>query len=237
MLPKPKTTLIANNLSTLFLLPFVTDSIPGRIVEEVVAHIYGGSVLPTYDFVDVYIEGSIGWQVKSTKEGTPITWKRAKIRNKQKLIEDSHKSTVGRQKLGDAIIKFCNTHAVESIHQYGLDRIVYSRCIVHDDKTLTYFERNLLTSSNPIMFNPRSFAWKWSTPKVTESKEQLPALHGYDRDTGKKMWAWHGLGENQLHFSGEGIWWNDGKNLGSTSVSLPSSDDQLTYPELISLLK
>ena len=38
-----------------------------------------GEVLGTYDFVDVIKRGSkCGWQVKSTKESTPVTWKRAK---------------------------------------------------------------------------------------------------------------------------------------------------------------
>ena len=42
---------------------------------------------------------------------------------------------------------------------------------------------------------------------ISSKKEQLPAFHGVSKKTGKKVFAWHGKGENQLHFSGEKNWW------------------------------
>ena len=80
----------------------------------VLAHVRGGRVLNTYDFVDVIrTEDGCGWQVKSTKATTPVTWKRAKIPDAVSLIEQSNRSAGGLQALGDAIMEFCNRHAQE----------------------------------------------------------------------------------------------------------------------------
>lgn len=71
---------IADQLASFFRLPFATESIPGDFAEALIAEHYGGRVLATYDFVDVICEAEgVGWQVKSTKATTPVTWKRAKI--------------------------------------------------------------------------------------------------------------------------------------------------------------
>ena len=195
-------------------LPWTEDSIPGNIVEEIIAMTHGAKVLNTYDYVDVIDQTNLhrGWQVKSTKEATPITWKRAKIPNKELLIQNSLTDENALQVLGDTIINFCNEHVRESCETYGLNEIYYSRCILFKDRSVKYFERLLATSDDPRIFLPEDFYWKWSTPKVTTKKEQLPALHGFRKSDDKKMWAWHGHGENQLHFSGESEWWNDGKN-------------------------
>lgn len=189
-------------------LPFSRDCIPGAVMEGVIAHVRSAQVLNTYDYVDVVEQGRCyGWQVKSTKDDTPVTWKRAKIAGADKLIEESYKSEEGKQRLGDAIIEFCNKHARESIEHYGLEKIGYCRLITHGDGRITYFERLLCTHEKPSIFNPADFIWRWSTPKKTTKKEQLPAFHGIHRETGEGWWAWHGLGENQLHFKGEKNWW------------------------------
>lgn len=198
---------IEKTLTGYLKLPFSGDSVPGALLEEVVANIRNGKVLNTYDFVDVLnIKNKVGWQVKSTKASTPVTWKRAKIPNSKKLIENSYNTAKDMQLLGDSIINFCNGHAIESMQTYGLDVLGYARLIVHKDNKITYFERVLCTKEEPNIFNKNDFIWNWSTPKKTIKKEQLPALHAINIHTKEKWFAWHGLGENQLHFSGEKVW-------------------------------
>lgn len=193
---------IGRVLSTYMRLPLSSDTIPGAIMEALLAHVRQGVVLGKYDFVDVIKPGSkCGWQVKSTKESTPVTWKRAKIPMREKLISASRKSKGGLQALGDAIIDFCNAHVQASLDTYELEQIGYCRLIVHADGQVTYFERLLATRQRPQLFAPSDFVWKWSQPKETKKKEQLQALHGIHKTTNKKWFAWHGLGENQLHFS------------------------------------
>ena len=90
-------------------LPFSGDAIPGALMESIVSEVKSGQVLNTYDFIDILNQSKkVGWQVKSTKASTPVTWKRAKIPNSLQLIKDSNNSAQGLQKLGDTIIKFCN---------------------------------------------------------------------------------------------------------------------------------
>ena len=199
---------IAESLRCYTRLPFHSGSIPGAVMEKVLADVRGGTVLQTYDFVDVINPDSkIGWQVKSTRLATPVTWKRAKIPNAAELIEASIDNQAALQDLGDAIIDFCNQHAQESLERYELNEIGYARLIVASDNTARYFEKILCDESNPQVFQADQFQWNWSSPKVTVRKEQLPALHGIDKVTGEKYFAWHGRGENQLHFSGEKAWW------------------------------
>lgn len=188
-------------------LPFATDTIPGSLLEAILGNIHNAEVLKTYDFADVVKRGAIGWQVKSTKSDTPVTWKRAKIPDKQSLIEASRKSEDAKQRLGDAIIDFCNAHATQSMNLYQLEQIGYARLVLFPDGRIMYFERLLISSENPRLFDPADYIWQWSVPKKTKGKEQLPAFVGTHRETGIKHFAWHGLGENQLHFSGERTWW------------------------------
>jgi hypothetical protein len=71
---------IGRVLSSYMRLPLSSDTIPGGIMEALFAHVREGVMLGKYDFVDVIKPGSkCGWQVKSTKASTPVTWKRAKI--------------------------------------------------------------------------------------------------------------------------------------------------------------
>lgn len=135
-------------------LPLSDENIPGSFLEGVLAHVRDGERLNTYDFVDVINrEEKIGWQIKSTKESTPVTWKRAKIPNSAQLIKASHESQKNLQQLGTAIINFCNQHAEESIQRYGLDEIYYSRLITFDNGSIKYFERKLCDKNNPQMFD------------------------------------------------------------------------------------
>jgi hypothetical protein len=217
-------------------LPLSDETIPGSFLEGVLAHVRGGTRLNTYDFVDVISrKEKIGWQVKSTKSSTPVTWKRAKIPNSLELIEHSKNSSKGLQNLGDAIINFCNEHAEQSIKDYGLDEIYYSRLVVFDTGEIKYVERKLCDKKDPRIFIKEDYEWHWSTPKKTVKKEQLPALHGYNKRTNEKEWAWHGLGENQLHFSGEGRWWTDKDSL-VVNFNYPQNKEKLSLEELIKML-
>ena len=228
---------IRNILSNYIRLPFSEDTIPGSIMEAVLAHVRGAKILNTYDFVDVIkTSEKLGWQIKSTKVTTPVTWKRAKIPNQLELIEGSEKSKVGLQALGDSIINFCNEHVAESIKLYNLENIGYSRLIINPDGQVTYFERLLCTKNDPIIFKPSDFIWKWSVKKNTIKKEQLSALHGFKLDTGNKWWAWHGRGENQLHFSGESEWWPQVNGEHSVSFRFPGAGEKMTLEGFMDLL-
>ena len=219
-------------------LPFSPDSVPGAIMESVLAHVRGATVLKTYDFVDVVRpQDRVGWQVKSTKAATPVTWKRAKIPGQPALIKSSQESAAGCQQLGDAIIAFCNEHAAASLQAYDIDEIGYCRLLVHDDGSATYFERILCTRAAPTVFSAENFEWGWSKPKVTKKKEQLPALHGIHKPSGEKWWAWHGLGENQLHFSGEKVWWPAVGAPNSLTFHLPSDEQKMSLEEFLVLIE
>lgn len=217
-------------------LPFAEGTIPGSVLEEVFATVRRGEVLKTYDFVDVIsVEEACGWQLKSTREATPVTWKRAKLPNAPELINESKASPAACQELGDAIIALCNEHAQRSLTDYDLREIGYVRLILHDTGAVTYFERSLCSASKPNIFDPKDFSWEWSTPKSTVKKEQLPALHGTHRRENKKWWAWHGQGENQLHFSGESAWWPT-TDAHSFTFKMPSTDEKLTVDRLLAIL-
>lgn len=201
---------IAHYLIAYMRIPyFQDDTIPGKIMEKIISMVHGAEQLATYDYVDVVKTGTVGWQVKSTKSSTPLTWKRAKIANRTLLILDSEKSPEGCKKLGDAIIDFCNAHAKHSLDKYQLDEIGLARLIMFKDNTAIYFEKQLCTKTKPEIFLKDDYVWKWSKEKQAGKKEQLTALHGTNFKTNKKAFAWHGRGENQLHFSGEGSWWPD----------------------------
>ena len=227
---------LTNIIQQYLRLPLSDDTIPGSFLEGVLAHVRNGTRLNTYDFVDVISsKEKIGWQVKSTKSSTPVTWKRAKIPNSLELIKASNNSEKGLQNLGNAIINFCNEHAEESIKNYNLEEIYYSRLVVFEDGNIKYIERKLCDKKNPIIFKKEDYEWHWSTPKKTIKKEQLPALHGYNKATNTKSWAWHGLGENQLHFSGESQWWTSKDSL-VVDFSYPKQSEKLSLEELIKLL-
>jgi len=219
-------------------LPFALETIPGSFMETVLAHVRKGTVLNTYDFIDVLnAEMQIGWQVKSTKDTTPVTWKRAKIKESDNLITASQKSEKGLIALGNAIIDFCNDHALESIEKYNLTKIYYSRLVIFEGKEVLYFEKLLCTKDNPIIFNKNDFYWKWSRQKNTIRKEQLPALHGFHKTTNKKWFAWHGLGENQLHFSGEKNWWPNKNDQHHIKFLFPKADERLSQDQFMALLQ
>jgi len=210
-------------------------------MERVFAHVRKAEVLRTYDFVDIIDrQKKIGWQVKSTMASTPVTWIRGKISNRGKMISESEKSRAGMKALGAAILAYCNQHIRHSgFEKYDLDHIGYIRLIVFPDGTLRYFERYLCSRDNPILFATEQYDWKWSVQKNAKSKEQLSALHGYFRDTcgtsPRKHWAWHGRGENQLHFSGEGEWWPEHGDPHSREFKFPT-EGKLDFDDLVGLL-
>jgi hypothetical protein len=230
---------LASILTKYLRLPFAAGTVPGAILEAVLAHIRGAKVLNTYDFVDVIDEkAGVGWQVKSTKATTPVTWKRAKIPSQQVLIGASRISRSGPQALGNAILTFCNEHVAASVQRYGLKEVCYSRLVVHEDGRLIYFEKLLCKGTHPRVFDPSDFSWKWSVQKKTKKKEQLQALHGIQISTGKKWFAWHGLGENQLHFSGEKAWWpGPGVKEHLIECQAPTAEGHLDLDAFVRLLE
>ena len=189
-------------------MPFADVEIPGSVMERVIELSNpGSSILKTYDFVDVCSTGDRGWQVKATKITTPITWKRAKIPNKNQLIKESQSSPEGCQQLGDAIVDFCNAAAHKSFEDYSLEEIYYSRLIVDTKaKEWRYFERLIATRENPDIFEKSDLIWSWNEKKSNTKKELLPAFVGRSKTKNIKFFAWHGMGENQLHFTGENCW-------------------------------
>lgn len=219
-------------------LPIATDTIPGAFMEAVIAHVHEGQRLPTYDYIDVLNRNKrLGWSIKSTKSSTPLTWKRAKISDKSNLILDSIKSEFGIQKLGDTIIEYCNKHAQDSMEKYHLDMIIYSRLILFPNNKIIYFERLLCSKSSPRIFNTSDFRWRWSTQKSGVVKEQLSALHGFHVPTGHRWWAWHGNGENQLHFTGERAWWPAEEDPHALTFTFPTADDKVSLVRLTELLE
>ncbi len=216
-------------------LPYAGNGIPGPYVEAVLAQVRNGEVLPTYDFADVINrEDGVGWTIKSAMGTSPLTWKRAKIPNAEGLIKDSRSGNAGLQALGDAIIGFCNQHARESMSRYNLQAIGYSRvCLTSGE--IVYFERELISAANDVLFNPSEFKWHWSSPKKTVKKEQLQALHGV-HDSGKKWFACHLLGENQLHFSGEKAWWPDAGSSNLISEPLPDKALRISFDDFFKFL-
>lgn len=231
----PDIRYVAEKTALYLHLPFATDSIPGSYAESIIADHYGGEKLAKYDFADVISqEMRIGWQVKSTKASTPVTWKRAKIEGSDELIRRSDKGDESATKqLGDRVIKACNDHARESLEKYQLSEIRYARIIL-DGGRLTYFEKKLIDDIERTLFDPTVFNWSWSLPKETKKKEQLPALHGF---RGKDKWfAWHGRGENQLHFTGEKLWWPDNDSeLEFSAIDI--RDHKVSWEELFSWLR
>lgn len=229
---------IANILYSYARLPFVGKNIPGNIMESVLATVREGIVLDTYDFIDVVKpEAKTGWQVKSTLANTPITWKRAKITNSTSLITNSQLNIEACQELGNAIIKFCNDHALHSLAHYNLNEIGYSRLILNSDNTATYFERKLCDRNFPLIFNPEDYYWEWSKPKKTDKKEQLPSFKGIDKRTGIKVWAWHGLGENQLHFSAEKMWWPPKGHINRIDFNMPLDTNKFSLEQFLEMLE
>lgn len=190
-----------------FKLPISEDTIQGDFFEKIIAEARNAKRLNTYEFIDVVDEkNKVAWQVKSTKEKTPLTWKRVKLKDSKKLIEESFQSFEKTQELGELIINFCNLNAKESIDKYNLKEIGFSRIISNLDGTLSYYEKILCTKENPIIFNKDNYIWKWSEQKTNGKKEMLKSLQGFDKITGLKMFSWHGQGENQLHFVGDKYW-------------------------------
>lgn len=151
-------------------LPFSPNSIPGSIMEHVLGHVRNADVLNTYDFVDVVDRNkNIGWQVKSRKSSTPVTWKRAKITNRESLILDSESSDEGLDKLGAAVMGVCNDHLTESISKYNLTKIGYIDLILHSNK-IEYIECEMPQENLRELFKPSDFKWKWSIERKKGKK-------------------------------------------------------------------
>lgn len=232
---------IENILTALLKLPLTDRTISGDLMERVFAHVRGAAVLRTYDFVDIVDSTNhIGWQVKSTMAATPVTWIRGKISQREAMISQSENDETALNLLGEAILSYCNNHIWRSgFEKYNLEHIGYIRLIVFPNGKLRYFERHLCTRDNPILFNPSHYTWQWSKQKNTTSKEQLSALHGFlnspEYGARRKHWAWHGRGENQLHFCGEGDWWPEATDIHSRDFSFPR-EGKLDFDDLVRLL-
>ena len=207
-------------------LPYFEGSLPGNVFEQLFAFVREAKRLDTYDYIDVFDEKTkSGWQNKSTLAGTPLTWKRVKIADKASMMGFGDTQT-----LGDKIIDFCNENVKSSFDKYNLESVGYSRLILSGN-SFSYFERILCTKDDPRVFRSSDFEWRWSTPKSSKKKEQLPALHGFHKLSGDRWFAWHGKGENQLHFNGEKHWIADADH---TSFEIPSQ--KLTLNRLKELI-
>lgn len=219
-------------------LPFSPDSVPGSVMEHVLGHVRGAKVLRTYDFVDVIDKkAKIGWQVKSRKASTPVTWKRAKIENRNNLIsasEGSEDTERGLEDLGRAIMDVCNKHLVHSLEHYGLERMGYVDLILHKD-TVEYVECEIPHNKLTCLFDPADFKWEWSKEKPKGKKEQLSALHGFHVETGERWWSWHGRGENQLHFVGEKHWLSSIRSERNV-FPIPSASERISIEILLEVL-
>jgi hypothetical protein len=229
-------SILQNMLVTYLRLPLAGNVVPGAYLESALAYARNGEKLDTYDYVDViHRDQKIGWSCKATKSTTPLTWKRAKLPSQNTMITDSHAGPSGLQNLGDSIITFCNDHAEQSMKDYKLEELIYSRLILHTDDIIQYFEKSLCNSENPMIFQPSDFEWRWSKSR-SGTKEQLPALHGFYRATGERWWAWHGLGENQLHFTGEKNWWPSKTSDQGILFQKPTVNEKITIEELVRLV-
>ena len=225
---------IRSTIRNFLRLPFGFKSVPGDLLEAIIEEVRGKGTerLNTYDFVDVINSSEkIGWQVKSTNYNTPVTWIRGKISNKQELINASNDSDEGCQQLGNAILDYCNIHVAASLKKYDLEQIGYAH-LIKNGNSFRYFETVIVTSKNPVLFEPADFEWRWSTPKKITKKEQLPALHGYHRQTNQKYFAWHGQGENQLHFNGEKVWWPAEDYIHGIKFNMPTDSEKVSLEEL-----
>lgn len=228
-------------LTALLKLPLTDRTISGDLMERVFAHVRNAEVLSTYDFVDIVDRNQrIGWQVKSTMDSTPVTWIRGKISNRAERISQSEQTEDGLKHLGGDILKYCNDHIWNTgFLKYNLEHIGYIRLIVFPNGRLRYFERYLCSRDCPILFASEDYTWKWSKQKNVKTKEQLPALHGYfckqNGEMTRKHWAWHGKGENQLHFLGEKEWWPEPNDSHCQEFSFPS-EGKLSFDDLVRLL-
>lgn len=224
-------------------LPFSTDAIPGGVLEGALATVRDGRRLGKYDFVDVVrSEDRVAWQVKSTAEDTPVTWKRAKIGDRNGLIRacDEAKDEEERAEavafLGNEVIDFCNKAVERDFDKHPIDEIGYARLVVFGDGRGLYFERRLVTRDAPVLFRREDFSWEWSKERTGGKKEQLSALHGTHRPTGRRWWAWHGRGENQLHFTGERAWWPSQGDGEANAIAFRFPTRRFSLDELASLL-
>lgn len=232
---KDEMKLVGKVILSYLRLPFSPDSIPGSIMEHVLGHVRDAEVLNTYDFVDVIDQNhNIGWQVKSRKATTPVTWKRAKISNRESLILESESSSEGLDNLGAAIMGVCNDHLTDSISKYDLNRVGYIDLVLHSDK-IEYIECEIPKKNLKELFKPSDFKWNWSEERKRGKKDQLPALHGFHVDTGERWWSWHGRGENQLHFVGEKHWLSS-MEVQKREFALPSESDRISIESLLELL-
>jgi hypothetical protein len=204
-------------------------------MEGTLAQVRDATRLGRYDFIDVVKETErVGWQVKSTAQSTPVTWKRAKVEGRNDLIRASESGPDGRQALGNTIIDFCNAAVARDFERYEIDHILYSRLIIHANGTATYFEKEIATRQKPQVFKAADFEWHWTEQRTGLKKEQLSAFHGIHKRSGKKWWAWHGRGENQLHFSGESEWWPESSDPHSINFELPT--ERFALDELLEFL-
>jgi len=228
---------ISRTLYNYLRLPVSQETIPGDFLEAAIAFVRNSERLNTYDYIDVLDRANaVGWSIKSTKVTTPLTWKRAKLPGQAELVEKSREGAGGLQDLGDRIIQFCNSHATQSMSKYDLDEIGYCRLILMKNREILYFEKSLCSAISPKIFEESDFVWNWSNQKITSGKEQLQSLHGFNRHTGRRWWAWHGLGENQLHFTGERAWWPESSGNQVLKFKMPESDEKISFEALAGLL-
>lgn len=196
-------------------LPFFDGSVPGKILETLVAFAFQGRVLNTLDFVDV-VSGKVGWQVKSIKAGSDVTWKRVTIANPEFLLELSYEEPAF---LGRYLIDICNDHIFDSFVKYGLEDIRYIKAEIHPSNVVLV-EKSIVTNDSIVAFDHDDFYWHWTEPKHRNNKELLPSFSGFHKETNSKWFSWNGLGDNQFRFTYEKVWAME----GAVSKSISTED-------------
>lgn len=205
---------IVGFLTTYTRIPFIEENaIPGNIMENAVSIARNGTQLPCYGFIDV-INDNIGWQVKSSRKKSPLTW--GQVKAPSNLLQS--KDAIA---LGNHLINSINESSIAAMEKFNLETIGYARLIVYPNNHAVYFEKELSNRTNPIIFNPKTYLWSWSNCTRKSNKETKPSLVGINTITGMREFSWHCLSGSQLHFDAEYQWW--------PKIKIPKSEDDVIF--------
>ncbi len=247
---RPQLEQIRDTINNYLRLPLFRDyasGIPGYLLEYAVATARGAVILPTKDFVDVVLPSAqLGWQVKSLLEHSPLTWKRVPLKGDKTRLIAGATTSPGLKKLGDAIIQDCNLKARGSLNldfknnlrarnlvgtrKLQLSEIGYSCLMVFPDRNkATYFERLLITTNKPDLFNPEDYVWNSPEMEEKQSADNVSRSAYVGRYiNGRKHFSWHGkTNDHQVHFEGDIDWRNEASEDNKIEFDLPTAQDYI----------
>ena len=232
---------IKQTLCSYHMLPFSGTRIPGDVLEGVLAHVRGGDLLGKYDFVDVLQRSEgVGWQVKSTRHRSPLTWMRADFRRRSELVAEADaERDEGRkrelvQALGDSVIEYANASIRDSFTKYGLQQVMFCHLVLMPENRAMYYEKLLAVEGEEELFRATDFMLSWREPRPGRANrnadpddpgaaEQLPSLRGRHVPTDQDWFAWYGRKGGQLHFLlEEKIWWPPESGAHRIDFDLPA---------------